>query len=140
MPSTYQSIVVNAPVDEVWQRLRNFHDFSWAPEVITACEQVGEVGGTEVGAKRILNGAFHETLVSLDDNARRLVYSIDDGPNPVSPADVRDYLGTIHALPVTEGNATFVEWSSEWKSDSEEAVEFCGGIYKALLQALAGAF
>lgn len=140
MPSTYQSIVVEAPVDDVWDRLRDFHDFSWAPQVITSCEAVGDAGGTEVGAKRILNGAFHETLTTIDDNDHCLEYSIDDGPNPVSPSDVSNYRGRIRVLPVTEGDATFIEWSSEWESDSQDAVEFCSGIYTALLHALVDSF
>ena len=31
----YNSCVVSAPVDRVWTALRDFHDMSWAPQVIT---------------------------------------------------------------------------------------------------------
>ena len=34
----------------------------------------------KLSAKRVLNGAFHETLLALDDDARVIRYSIDDGP------------------------------------------------------------
>ncbi|MCZ6451009.1 MAG: SRPBCC family protein, partial [Deltaproteobacteria bacterium] len=77
----YNSVTVNAPVDKVWETLRRFHDFSWCPDVITKLEVVGDLGGTETGAKRILNGAFHETLLTLDDEKRTFSYSIDDGPD-----------------------------------------------------------
>ncbi len=59
--SCYNSVTVNAPVDKVWEVLRNFHDMSWSPDVVTQLEAVGDAGGTEIGAKRNLNGAFHET-------------------------------------------------------------------------------
>lgn len=140
MSSTYQSIVVNASVDEVWQRVKNFHDFSWASQVITSCEAVGSKGPTDVGAKRILNDAFHETLIRMEPENHLLEYSIDDGPSPVSASEVSNYVGSLQLHPVTLGEATFVEWYSCWDSQSEDAVEFCHGIYVALLQTLAASF
>ncbi len=142
MPITYQSTVVNACLEDVWDRISDFHDMSWAPEVITQCEKVGEVDGREVGAKRTLNGAFHETVTQVDGGQYIIEYSIDDGPSPVSSNDVSNYLGRISLKPVTmsDGDATFVEWSSAWDSDSDEAVDFCCGIYVALLSGLKASF
>jgi carbon monoxide dehydrogenase subunit G len=138
MPATSQSIVVPATIAEVWARLGNFHDFSWAPNVISHVEQVGDRVGNEVGAKRILNHAFHETLIEIDADQHLLRYSIDDGPSPVSPQEVSNYIGSIRLLP--ENSGTRVEWNSTWESKSEDAVEFCHGIYVALLDALAKSF
>lgn len=142
MPITYQSTVVNAPLADVWDRISDFHDLSWAPEVITKCEKIGDVAGREVGAKRVLNEAFHETVTRVAPDRHVLEYSIDDGPSPVSPTDVRNYIGVIGLKPVTmgEGTSTFVEWSSSWDSDSEDAVDFCHGIYVALLNELRNSF
>lgn len=142
MPITYQSTVVNASLEDVWNRVSDFHDLSWAPEVISKCEKVGDSGGREVGAKRVLNDAFHETVTRVDAGAHVLEYSIDDGPSPVSPGEVSNYLGVISLKPVTmnDAPATFVEWSSAWDSDSEEAVDFCHGIYVALLNSLKASF
>ncbi|MDH3526082.1 MAG: SRPBCC family protein [Gammaproteobacteria bacterium] len=140
MPSTSQSIVVPAPVDEVWARLSNFHDFSWAPNVITHVDKVGERAASEVGAKRILNQVFHETLIEIDADQHLLRYSIDDGPSPVAPRDVSNYIGSIRLAPDPDSGGTLVEWSSRWESKSEDAVEFCHGIYVALLGALAKSF
>lgn len=136
MGSTYQSIVVDAPAEEVWGTLRDFHDMSWAPEVVESCEAIGPGEGDEIGARRRLNGAFEETLRELSDGERRLRYSIDDGPSPVSAAEVDDYVGTVRVRPVTDSGASFVEWSSTWEGNDEEAAEFCHGIYVALLRSL----
>lgn len=84
MGTTQQDIEINAPVDTVWQAIRNFHDLGYAPNVITGVEKIGDKAGDEVGAGRILNGAFHETLQTLDDDARTFSYSIDDRPRPSS--------------------------------------------------------
>ena len=140
MPITNQSIVVNASADDVWARFSDFHDFSWAPNVIANVEKVGDVDGGRVGAKRLLNGVFHETLVEIDDDAFYLSYSIDDGPSPVSRDEVSNYIGVVKLSSAAGGGKTLVEWTSSWDSDTEDAVEFCHGIYVALLNELVGSF
>lgn len=133
MGQTYQSIVINAPAEKVWTTIRNFHDLGWAPNVVTRVDVVGGQKGDEVGAQRILNDAFRETLRELKDDDRSFAYSIDDGPSPVSKADVSNYVGRVQVRPVTEGGSTFVEWSSAWERNDEATSEFCHGIYVALL-------
>jgi hypothetical protein len=140
MPSTSQSIDIDASISEVWSRFCNFHDLSWAPNVITNVEKAGSVDGGEVGAKRILNDAFHETLVKIDNEKYMLEYSIDDGPSPVSREEVSNYYGVIKLSNTGEGSKTHVEWTSSWESNVEDAVEFCHGIYVALLNELAESF
>ena len=140
MPSTNQSIDIDAPISEVWAKLNDFHDFSWAPNVITKVEKTGEINGGEVGAKRILNNVFHETLVEINNDEYLLKYSIDDGPSPVSKQEVSNYLGVIKLTPSTENSKTHVEWLSSWESNEQDAVEFCHGIYVALLNELAESF
>ena len=127
MRTTQQDIEINAPVDTVWQAIRNFHDLGYAPNVITGVEKVGD----EVGAGRILNGAIHETLQTLDDDARTFSYSIDDGPPPVSRDDVSNYIGRVSVEATGEG--TRVEWTSSWDKNDEAAAEFCHGTYIAVL-------
>lgn len=134
MAKTYQSIVIKAPADKVWGTLRNFHDLSWAPDVVTSVDVVGDKKGDQPGAKRVLNGAFHETLHALDDDNREFTYSIDDGPSPVSADEVGNYEGHVRVRPVTESDeGTFVEWYSHWNGKGQEAEEFCHGIYAGLL-------
>ena len=140
MPTTNQSKEIDAPISEVWSKFNNFHDLSWAPNVITNVEKVGSIDGGKVGAKRFLNNAFHETLVEIDHDEYMLKYSIDDGPSPVSKEEVSNYYGVIKLSPTTESNRTHVEWSSSWESNVEDAVEFCQGIYVALLNELAASF
>ena len=93
-----------------------------------------------MGAKRILNDAFHETLVEIDNDKYMLKYSIDDGPSPVSKEEVSNYYGIVKLSSATGGNGTHVEWSSSWESNVEDAGEFCHGIYVAVLNELAESF
>lgn len=139
MPTTHQSIVINASIHKIWDRLSDFHELSWASRVLSSYKKVGDISGRDVGARRILNGAFHETLTEVNQGNWSLKYSIDDGPSPVSKEEVTNYSGVIQ-LSEASGGGTLVEWSSSWESNTEEAVDFCHGIYVALLNELAVSF
>ena len=140
MPTTDQSMVVAAPIAEVWTRFTDFLDLSWAPNVVSSVDKVGDIDGGTPGAKRILNNAFHETLIEIDNDEYSLRYSIDDGPSPVSKDEVDNYVGAVKLSPSTEGSGTLVEWTSSWDSKVDDAVEFCHGIYVALLADLVKSF
>ena len=137
MGKCYNSTVINAQSDKVWNLLRDFHDMSWAKGVIPQVDTVGDLPADQPGAKRILNEVFHETLVELNDDEKYFVYSIDDSPGPIAKETVSNYLGKARVAPITATGASFVEWSSSYISEDDSAVgEFCDPIYYALLQTL----
>lgn len=136
--SCYNSIVIDAPVEQVWDAFADFHDMSKFSNVITSLEVVGETPGDQPGAKRILNGVFHETLLTVDPDGRKVTYSIDDGPDAISKDNVSGYVGEVKLS--TADGGTLVEWSSSWESGGEGAAEFCNPIYQALLGDLASRF
>ena len=136
----YNSIVVDAPVDRVWAALRNFHDLSWSKQVVETVDVVGEQKGDQIGAQRVLNGVFHETLLGLNDVDHSIRYSIDDGPDKVSKDNVSGYVGTVKVTPVTDNNTTYVEWTSSWETSGGGVAEFCNPIYRALLADLKAHF
>lgn len=138
MPSTHQTIIIDAPVNEVWDKFTDFHDFSFAPKVISDVEKVGDIDGYDIGAKRILNHAFYETLIESDSNKHILRYSIDDGPSPLSKDEISNFIGTVKLS--TDSKGTLVEWDSAWDASEENAVEFCNNIYVGLLNGLSDSF
>jgi hypothetical protein len=141
MGKCYNSTVVDASIERVWEMIKDFHKVSWGDKVITKVDIVGGVPGTEVGAKRILNEAFHETLSSVDSKNFLFTYSIDDGPGPVSKDSVSNYVGKVSLFPITDSGKTFVEWISTYESDSDSAVgDFCNPIYAGLLSSLKSKF
>jgi len=142
----YNAVVINRGADDVWGALRSFHDLSWAPNVITDLKPIGDAGATDVGARRVLNDAFHETLRMLDDKNRAFTYSIDDGPGPTSSGNVAGYVGEVRVLPLTVGSDAdqcVVVWTSDWVSEEGEGgsvAEFCDPIYRALLSDMKASF
>lgn len=141
MGKCYNSTVVDASIETVWEMIKDFHKVSWGDKVIKKIDQVGKLTGVEIGAKRILNDAFHETLQSMDNKNHSFSYSIDDGPGPVSKESVSNYVGKVTLYPVTDSGKTFVEWISTYESDSDSAVgDFCNPIYAGLLSSLKSKF
>ena len=140
MPRVYQSVVIDAPVEKVWERIRDFHDFSWAPTVVESCVAEGEGAGTAVGSRRRINDVFVDTMITHSDVERRYQYRIDDAPSPIAAKETRKYVGDIHLLPITSENKTFAEYSAHWDSDNPDSEKFIDDIYAALLKDLAAEF
>lgn len=139
MGTCHNKIEINAPVDKVWDKIKDFHDLSWASGVIEKLDKVGDKKGSQVGAKRVLNDAFHESLVSIDHDNFSFTYSIDDGPGPVAKDLVSNYKGVVTLSP--EANGTLVVWSSSFESKADsEVADFCNPIYQALLGAMKDSF
>jgi len=67
MGKIHHSIEIETAVDRVWQTVRDFHHMKWAPNVISDLQVVGDGPGDQVGAVRVLNGAFRETLLDRED-------------------------------------------------------------------------
>ena len=132
MGQTSQSILIKAPLDKVWDAIKDFQKMDWAPNVISKLEMKGDIPGNKPGSRRILNDAFHETLAEIDEENKTFAYSIDDGPAPISKDDVSNYIGRVK-LSTAEGGETLVEWTSTWENNDEPAYEFCHSIYLALL-------
>lgn len=131
----YNSIEIASPINTVWATIKGFHDASWAPGVVTSLEKIGGKAGDEPGAKRVLNGVFHETLTVFDPEKHTFSYSIDDGPGPVASDAVSNYTGVVKLSEIENG--CLVEWSSTFSSANEDEVaDFCNPIYQALLHAL----
>lgn len=88
----------------------------------------------------MLNGAFHETLLALDDADHVIRYSIDDGPAAVSKSNVSGYIGEVRLFPVTDSKSTLVLWTSRWDASGGGVAEFCNPVYHALLADLKKTF
>ena len=130
MGQTFQSIAINRSANEVWEAISDFHDLGWAPNVVTGLEVVGEASGNEIGAGRVLNGVFKETLRSVDGAAHVFTYSIDEGPGPLE--ECSNYEGKV-SVQASDDGGTVVEWTSSWDDNDQAVHDFCHPIYVALI-------
>lgn len=134
MGSCYNKIEIDRPIADVWNTISNFHDMTWAADVVINIVKVGDKKGTEIGAKRVLNGAINETLINFDANTYTFSYSIDHGPSPLSNF-VSNYVVVVKLTSIEGG--TLVEWRSSFESKNDNDVTgFLNPIYSTLLSAL----
>ena len=108
MPSIRKEIQIDAPPEKVWDALRDFgalHE-RLVPGFVTDCRMDGP--------DRIVtfaNGAvMREVLIDLDDDDRRLVWTIVDGP-------YRHHQGAAQVLTVGEGSR-FV-WTADLLAEDD---------------------
>lgn len=110
-----RSVIIEAPIDEVWAVVRNFDGVvNWNPGVTAAHMESGSP--TAVGSVRhldIVDGTvFRETLLAHSDIDRLYAYDIVEGPLPCT-----DYVSVNRFIPITDGDLTLGIWSGEFNCD-----------------------
>jgi len=100
-----ESITIQAPVDAVWKRIKEFNDLGWHPAV----ESTSATDGNKVGSIRTIKlkggGQIIEALESYADADHKYGYRMTD-PGPVP---VNNYSSTI-TVSAAGANASTVEW------------------------------
>ncbi len=119
MITAYYSSVLDQPIVSVWSLIRDFNNYPAYIEGVTDSVIEDDKPGDEVGAiRRFLYGGnwTRQRLAAHSDEQRSLTYVgvdaftfptgvLDEAPAPAP------YEGTMHLLPVVDGNRTFIEWS-----------------------------
>ena len=139
MPQVFVSSVIDAPAEKVWATIRRFGAVAdWLPFVKSSPIEGGG-DPTRVGCVRILTQTdgevFREVLVALSDAERFYSYTFVS-----SPVSVRNHRTTLKVLPITDGNRSYVEWSSRFDIDPEheaQLVDLMNRNFFAGLRALA---
>jgi hypothetical protein len=118
------SSVVNASVDALWETIRDYNGLpSWHPAI--ASSRIEDGGSSDrIGCIRSMElagngGMIREKLISLSDADHSCAYVILSSPLPVE-----NYVARLRALPVTDGDRSFVEWTAEFdvKPENEAAM------------------
>lgn len=108
---------VPAPADDVWNALRSFEGIEkWLPVI-----ERSEVHGEGAGATRVCTmsdgGQLRERLEEVDDDQRRLTYTIEEAPMPV-----HDYRSTMQVVPEGDSAST-VLWTAQFGAPEGAADE-----------------
>jgi hypothetical protein len=142
MPRVFVSSVVDATAEKVWAAIRPFDAVAdWLPFVKSSpIEDGGDP--TRVGCIRVLTQTdgevFREVLVALSDTERFYSYTF-----ATSPVPVRNHRTTLKVLPITDGQRSYVEWSSRFDIDPEyeaQLVDLMNQNFLTGLRSLAGIF
>jgi hypothetical protein len=119
MARAHASSVINAPIDQVWRRIRDYNGLpGWHPGVAKSEIEGGEPAN-QPGCVRVLtlgNGAvIRERLLEMSDLGHHYSYAILESPLPVA-----NYRATLRLRPISDGNRTFAEWSASFDPDPPE--------------------
>ena len=134
-----RSAVIDAPIDRVWEVLRDFnsHD-QWHPAVDKSEIENGETSD-QVGCVRnfTLKDGNHirEQLLALSDRDHISTYCILDATLPL-----RRYVATVQLKRVTDGDRTFWHWQSTFDVPRGREKEFAdlvgNGVYEGGFEGL----
>jgi len=139
MQRVTRSAVIDAPIERVWEVLRDFNSHDrWHPAVAESHIENGEAPD-RVGCVRnfrLRDGAhIREQLIALSDTEHVSTYCILDATVPL-----QRYVATLQLKPVTDGNRTFWHWQSTFDTPpgrEAELVDMVGrGVYEAGFEAL----
>lgn len=141
MVSVQRSTIIDAPINAVWDILRDFngHD-RWHPAVRRSAldggkrtDQVSAIRNFEL----VEGQRLREQLLSMSDEEYSFRYAIVDSEIPLL-----NYVAEVSLKPVTDGNRTFWSWKSQFdtpKGQEAELAELVAeGVYTAGFEAVRG--
>jgi len=134
-----RSTVVDAPIERVWDVLRDFNSHLYWHPIIAASEIEDGLSADQVGCVRNFTlkdgNALREQLLTLDDRNYISTYCILDSTIPL-----QRYVATVRLKPVTDGRRTFWHWQSTFATppgrERELADSVGDGVYEAGFAAL----
>ena len=139
MVRVIRSTILNAPVDDVWNVIRDFngHD-QWHPAVATSRIERGNPSDMVgcVRRFRLEDGSeLREQLLTLSDIEQCFSYCLLDTPIPLF-----NYVAHCRLVPVTDGDVTFWEWESRFDTPQGQEQDLAGlvgdSIYSAGFKAV----
>lgn len=126
------SSAINAPVTQVWKIIGDFNSLpNWFPSVIDGYIE-GKEPSDKLGCIRVYNRedgvTIREQLLGLDQQEFKCTYLLIEPDKPM-----KDYVGILRLLPITDGERTYIEWEASFSCLPEEEFEL-GQNLKKLFQ------
>ncbi|MEQ1955662.1 SRPBCC family protein [Mesorhizobium sp. CN2-181] len=133
MAKVHVSSVIDAPVERVWARIRDFNGLpTWHPRMVESQIEDGK-SATDIGAVRafkVASGAtIRERLVAFSDGEYLTTYSIIGHPAPIS-----NHTSTLKLERVTDGDRTYAVWTAEFDAPVDKADEIAKGMGENVFQ------
>ena len=123
MTKVFVSAVVNAPIEQVWNKVRDFNGLpQWHPRFSRSHIEDG-LPSDRIGCVRNFDiagggGTIRERLLTLSDLDHTFTYCILTSPLPVE-----GYVATLKLYPITVGNKTLGIWTAEFRVTNGKEAE-----------------
>ncbi|MGH6898988.1 MAG: SRPBCC family protein [Geminicoccaceae bacterium] len=116
MARAHASSVINAPIEKVWARIRDFNGLAnWHPGIARSEIEGGEPAD-QVGCVRVLGlhdgGVIRERLLEMSDLGHHYSYAILESALPVA-----NYRATLRLRRISDGDRTYGEWNATFDPD-----------------------
>ncbi len=133
MASVTISSVIDAPVEKVWARIRDFNGLpSWHPRIVESYIEDGK-HATEIGCVRAFKLAsgptVRERLLDFSDENYIVSYSIVGHPMPIT-----NHTAALRLERVTDGDRTYAVWTAEFDAPPEKADDIAKGMGENVFQ------
>lgn len=133
MARAYASTILDAPIETVWDAIRDFNGLpSWNPG-ITRSEIEDGLDPDVIGCVRrfwLQDGTLvRERLLHLDDRFTSFSYNFETPAFPVT-----NYVATVRLMPVTDTDRTFAEWEAVFDEAPEDAGKYVQIISQGVFQ------
>jgi len=121
------SSIIDAPVEKVWARIRDFNGLpSWHPRMVESHIEDGKKA-TEIGCVRNFTLAsgpkLREQLTAFSDDEFLVSYAILETPQPIS-----NHSATLQLRRITDGDRTYAEWTASFDAPAGEADKLAAGM------------
>lgn len=120
MTRVFISAAINAPVEQVWAKVRDFNGLpQWHPRFSRShieddllSDQIGCIRNFDIADG---GGTIREQLLELSDIGTSFRYRILDSPLPVE-----NYVAQLTLYPVTADNTTVGVWTAEFDVTNDD--------------------
>jgi hypothetical protein len=130
----YVSSVLDAPVARVWAIVRDFNGLPAFMPPVAESRIEDRRPADQVGCVRNFSmkdgGRLREKLLALSDWDYTQTYNILESPMPLT-----NYLATLHLIPITDGDRTFIEWTADFDCDPKDEQGLVQRIGQGVFQA-----
>ena len=133
MASVTISSVIDAPVEKVWARIRDFNGLpGWHPRMIESHIE-DDLDATKIGCVRnfkVVSGAtIRERLLDFSDENFLVSYSIIETPQPIS-----NHKATLQLRRITDGDRTYAEWTAAFDTPADPTDAVAKGMGENVFQ------
>lgn len=139
MVTVFETSVIDAPIEKVWEVVRGFNDLpKWHPAIANSEIEDG-LNPYTIGCVRNFNlqdgESIRETLIAFSELEYTFSYDM-----LTTGLGLFDYISTMELRPVTDGDRTYIQWSAEFttaEGAEEEKADMVGsGVFQGGFAAL----
>lgn len=133
MPNVTVSSIIEAPIEKVWARIRDFNGLpGWHPRMVESHIEDGQPAdriGCIRNFKTATGATVREKLLAFSDADHLVSYSIIETPQPIS-----NHKATLQLRRVSDGDRTYAEWTASFDAPAGDGDKIAAGMGEAVFQ------